>query len=389
MSSDPTSPCAAPAPGGNAPAAVQPADDLARRRRFVKVISHDMRQPFQAMRLFLHLLENSLAAGPQADLAAKLARSLDAAEGQMNALMEMSALDAGMIEPNAIEFPLQTLFDRLADDLEAQAERSNTRLRVVPTRLKVSADPGLLDRVLRHLAGNALRFGAGSAVLIGARRRGSRVQLEVRDAGPGIAAADQARLFEEFERGTAPPGDGSQGLGLGLPIVRRTIELMGHRLALHSAPGRGTRVVIELPMPGAAVAPAPAPKPSPAAAPRRVVAVLEDEALQLAALKAMLEDWGHRAIGAPDCDRLLAELQREHAAPQLLITDFHLPGGSTGLDSIARLREAFGLPIPALLLTGDAGAAGDGLPGGVTVEAKPVMPGRLRKRVQKLLDGDR
>ena len=389
MSSDPTSPCAAPAPGGNAPAAVQPADDLARRRRFVKVISHDMRQPFQAMRLFLHLLENSLAAGPQADLAAKLARSLDAAEGQMNALMEMSALDAGMIEPNAIEFPLQTLFDRLADDLEAQAERSNTRLRVVPTRLKVSADPGLLDRVLRHLAGNALRFGAGSAVLIGARRRGSRVQLEVRDAGPGIAAADQARLFEEFERGTAPPGDGSQGLGLGLPIVRRTIELMGHRLALHSAPGRGTRVVIELPMPGAAVAPAPAPKPSPAAAPRRVVAVLEDEALQLAALKAMLEDWGHRAIGAPDCDRLLAELQREHAAPQLLITDFHLPGGSTGLDSIGRLREAFGLPIPALLLTGDAGAAGDGLPGGVTVEAKPVMPGRLRKRVQKLLDGDR
>ena len=369
------------------PSAAAAADDLARRRRFVKVISHDMRQPFQAMRLFLHLLENSLAAGPQAELAAKLARSLDAAEGQMNALMEMSALDAGMVEPKAIEFPLQILFDRLADDLESQAERSNTRLRVVPTRLKVHADPGLLDRVLRHLASNALRFGAGTSVLIGARRRGNRIHLEVRDAGPGIAAADKARLFEEFERGAAPPADGMQGLGLGLPIVRRTVNLMGDRLALHSAPGRGTRVVIELPMPGAPAAVAPAPKPAMSAAPRRVVAVLEDEALQLAALKAMLEDWGHRAIGAPDCSRLLAELQHQDAAPHLLITDFHLPGGSTGLDSIARLRETFGTPIPALLLTGDAGAARDGLPDGVTVEAKPVMPGRLKKHVQKLLDG--
>lgn len=363
------------------------AAELARRRRFVKVISHDMRQPFQAMRLFLHLLENSLAEGPQTQLAVKLGHSLDAAEGQMNALMEISALDAGMVEPRAIDFPLQTLFDRLADDLETQAARSNTRLRVVPTRLRVSTDPGLLDRVLRHLAGNALRFAAGSAVLVGARRRGASVQLEVRDAGPGIAEGDLARLFEEFERGAAPPADGMQGLGLGLPIVRRTVDLMGHRMALHSAPGRGTRAIIAVPLPGAP--PRAAAPPAAAASParRRVVAVLEDEALQLAALQAMLEDWGHHAVGALDCARLLGELQRQNATPQLIITDFHLPGGATGLGSIARLRETFGTAIPALLLTGDAGAVGDGLPADVAVETKPVMPGRLKRHVQKLLDG--
>ncbi|ACJ00823.1 ATP-binding protein [Rhodospirillum centenum] len=362
------------------------------KSRFLAAASHDLRQPFQAMRLFLHLLESRLEDATQIDLAHKLGESLDSGETLLNALLELSALEAATVTPSLATVPVAPMLRRLAQEFAPQAAVKGLRLRVVPASVDIRSDPVLLDRMLRNLLSNAVRNTAGGGLLLGARRQDGHLRLEVWDTGSGIPAEKQQAIFEEFVQLDDGPRDRRQGLGLGLAIVQRTAQLLGHRVGVRSVPGKGSCFSVTVPV-AAAVAPAAGGGGDGEAQDGSrgiVVAVAEDDRLQLAALEAMLTDWGLRPVAAPDAPGLLAALERLGRAPELVISDYRLPGGGLGTDLIAQVRTRFGAAVPGMLLTGDthpdlleqAGRLG------IAIEHKPIHPNRLRRTIEAAIGTD-
>ncbi|WP_148293540.1 HAMP domain-containing sensor histidine kinase, partial [Azospirillum sp. B4] len=330
------------------------------KSRFLAAASHDLRQPFQAMRLFLHLLETRLTDDGQRDLANKLTESLDATEDLLNALVQISALEAATVTPTPTRFALSPVLERLAGEFRPLAAANGVALRCVPTTAQVNSDPVLIDRMVRNLIVNAVRHTRKGGILIGCRRRGTTVQLQVWDTGCGIPADQLPFIFDEFYRGDTAAGtptaqakggqnkrDASHGLGLGLAIVRKTATLLGLTVTVVSTPNRGSGFTITLPLaepmrPPAPrpvlvtetrpavpqqTAPAPAEPPAPVAEPVAdkpagvLVALLEDDPLQLAALEAMVEDWGWMPLAAATPEALFEGLGKAGGPPRLLISD--------------------------------------------------------------------
>ncbi|SNS37581.1 MULTISPECIES: hybrid sensor histidine kinase/response regulator [unclassified Azospirillum] len=362
------------------------ADPQAAAALFAKA-NHDLRQPFQAMRLFLHLLESRAADPRQGELIQRLGDAVESAAHQVSSLLDLSVLQAGTAKLSPGPVPLGPLLARLVEEHQEQAASLDVRLRHVPSELTVQSDGMMLDRLLRQLLGNALRHaGRGGKVLLAARRRGHLAALEVWDSGPGIAPDDQERIFQPFVQ-LEEAGQGRRGLGLGLAIVQRGAQALGHRVTLESAPGKGCRFSLLANRHGMAPpSPAPAAESLPEAP---LVAVLEDDRLQLAALEMLLQEWGYRtAVGGSQ-----TELQGELAGrqPDLIITDLHLPGGQSGPDLVQALRARYGSAVPALLLTGDgtAEARRKAEAAGMALLGKPAMPARLRRAVEQALGTSR
>ncbi|NDY93009.1 ATP-binding protein [Ideonella livida] len=384
------------------------------KTRFLAAASHDLRQPMHTIGLLVGVLRSRLAAleaaggGESATaqvqtLVGRLGTSVEAMERLFNSLLDISRLDAGLVQPRLETFALHELLQRLASQFEPQAQAARLRLRVAPCCALVRSDLALLERCLVNLLGNALRYTpAGGQVLLGARRRGDGLAVQVLDTGPGVAPADQARIFEEFvrlgtpEAGTTQAG-GSQGLGLGLAIVQRTAELLGHRLSLRSTPGRGACFELLLPRVQAhEVLPAgPALTPSVDRLRGAFVLVVDDDADNRQALEVLCQRWGALVACAGSANAALAELDRHLRPPDLVVTDLQLgpraqPGlaaETDGLSLLPRLREATGEDTPALLLTADTSAttAARALALGVPVLHKPVGADRLLETLCLLL----
>jgi CheY-like chemotaxis protein/anti-sigma regulatory factor (Ser/Thr protein kinase) len=347
--------------------------------------AHDLRQPFQAMRLFLHLLEARLDSAETLELAGKLSRSLQAGEAQIAALLDYAQLQAMPEAPATEEIALQPLLLRLGDEFGATAAEAGLRLRLVATSARTRSDARLLERALRALVANALAYTARGGVVIGVRRRGPQLRIEVRDSGRGVPEALRASLLQPFVRGPASR-DGQQGLGLGLAIAERATALLGHRLGFTTTAERGSCFWIEVPA-MAAQRTAPPASPAAIAVPAdRIVAVAEDDALQLAALCSMLREWGWDPVAARSARQVMAELERRGNPPQLIITDYRLQGGKSGADLIAGIRTAFGGTIPALVLTGQSNADLDQAvsAGRLELITKPFNPLRLRQKLDAL-----
>ncbi|QJE73781.1 HAMP domain-containing histidine kinase [Aerophototrophica crusticola] len=228
--------------------------------RLLAAASHDLRQPFQAMRLFLHLLEGRLSAPKDLELAQRLEEALEAGAGQVNALLDLATLEAGTAKVSLGAVPLGPLLSRLVEEFTPQAAAKGITLRLVATRAAVRSDPVLLEKMLRPLLDNAIRFGTGDKVLVGARRRGAVVEAQVLDQGPGIPAERQDAVFQPFIRGDDRGKDRKGGLGLGLAIVRRTGDLLGHATGVRTVPGRGACFFVGLALDG--VVPAAGPEPA-------------------------------------------------------------------------------------------------------------------------------
>ncbi|HYD30581.1 MAG TPA: PAS domain-containing sensor histidine kinase, partial [Azospirillaceae bacterium] len=210
------------------------------KSRFFAAASHDLRQPFQAMRLFLHLLETRLTEPQQMELAAKLGDSLRAGEGLLNALLDISSLEAATVKPSVVSFPIQDLLRRLADEFAPQAAAKGLEWRTVACSQRISSDPTLLERMVRNLLANAVRYTQKGGILLGCRPCPSGVRIEVLDTGPGIPADKTTLIFEEFHQLDNAARDRTQGLGLGLAIVQRTGHLLGHKVDVRSRPGKGS-----------------------------------------------------------------------------------------------------------------------------------------------------
>jgi CheY-like chemotaxis protein/anti-sigma regulatory factor (Ser/Thr protein kinase) len=314
-----------------------------------------LRQPVVAIGLLLGLARERV---PAPDVRRLLDRAQDAAralEDLLRGLLDLSRLDTDAAAPQLQPVSLQAVFDAIAAHERPTAQAKGLRLRFVPTRLSVLSDPLLLEQVLRNLVGNALRYTDRGGVLVAARPGALGVRLQVWDTGRGIAPADQQRVFETFVQLDNPGRDRSQGQGLGLAIVRRGVDLLGHPLVLRSVQGRGSCFTITLPTAPNEAGPAEA-----AAAPAMPLAgrhiwLLDDDPAVREALAERLEAWGasvRRHARLADLDRSLAEsLAEALPAPDWLLTDHRLPDGD-GLQAIARLRAGLG-PVPVLLITGD------------------------------------
>lgn len=218
------------------------------KSRFLAAASHDLRQPFQAMSLFHHILTDMLHDPKQKEIAAKLGDALTAGNALLATLLDISTLEIGSVQPKLAAFPVQNLVDRLGNEFAAQAASRGLSFRLAVNSAMVCSDPVLLERMIRNLLVNALRYTRTGGILLGCRRRGDRLRIEVIDTGPGIPPDQLERIFEEFFRCDTDRRENSAGLGLGLAIVRRMSEILHHPVTVRSRVGRGTMFAISVPL---------------------------------------------------------------------------------------------------------------------------------------------
>ena len=367
------------------------------KSRFLAAASHDLRQPVHAVNLFLGLLTNERLSRHGRYLVDNIASAM-AAMGQLfDALLNLSRLDAGVIETRVEAFALHPLLERLRAEYAPQAGEKGIALRVRACAVSVRSDPVLLERILRNLISNAITHTAGGRVLIGCRRAGGSVRIEVWDNGPGIPKPEQERVFWEFHQLGNPERDRSKGLGLGLAIVRRTARLLGHELSLRSREGRGTVFAVTVPVAEPVATERPTPTPAPAQPPLvpsgdglqgSLVLLVDDDAQNLAGLSMLFESWGCRVIAATSGDALLERVLPLTERPALIVSDYRLRDHETGIHVIERLREEYNDPdLPALLVSGDTDPArlSEAAARRVPLLHKPVQVQALRERVAGLL----
>ncbi len=218
------------------------------KTKFLTAASHDLRQPAQSLTLFTDLLAAKLAGHPDATIVEHLQRSVDALRLLLDGILDLSRMDAGLVVPLARPFAIAPLLAQLGIEYEARARQAGLRLRARPCNARVVSDPLLLERILRNLLENALRYTRRGGILLGCRRRGDRLRIEVWDSGIGLAPEQMDNIFEEFYQAGNPERDRAKGLGLGLAIVERLARLLDHHVTVSSREGRGSRFAVTVPL---------------------------------------------------------------------------------------------------------------------------------------------
>jgi Na+/proline symporter/signal transduction histidine kinase len=359
------------------------------KSRFLAAASHDLLQPLNAARLFTSALRQHPGLDAEAaQLAERIDASFRAAEDLLDALLDVSRLDAGRYQPEPSSVALADLFESLQAQFAVVAAQRGLRLRVVPTRLAVRSDPQLLRRVLQNFLSNALRYTRAGGVLLGARRAGEEVRIEVWDTGPGIAPEQRERIFDEFQRLDRPSPWGEKGLGLGLSICDRIAGMLGHRLDLHSRVGHGSGFSITVPRSAAAPVRRPRLRVGGGGGNEQLplsVLCLDNDAAILDGMQALLRRWGVECRVAQDLAQMRAELAR--GPVDLILADYHLADDLDGLQALERLRVQLGALPPVAMITADGSselkqrARALGYP----LLHKPVRPAALRALLTSLL----
>jgi CheY-like chemotaxis protein len=356
------------------------------KTQFFAAASHDLRQPLHAMGLFAAALSDRVHDPEVQQVVHSINASVDALEGLFNELLDISKIDAGVIKPALSHFALAPLLERLRMDFEPEAFERRLVLRVVPTRLFVHSDPVLLERILRNLIANALRYTWQGGVVVGARRRGREASIEVWDTGVGIEPEERQRVFEEFYQIGNPERNSRKGLGLGLSIVKRLTTLLDAPLAMSSVRGRGSVFRVRVPLgrqPEAGPAAARASRVAPGGLTDRVIVVVEDEPAVLQGMEVLLKGWGATVVACSAVPELLERIAALEDAPDLIIADYRLREGGVGTDAIKALRTRFDCAIPAIIVSGSTTPAH--LDEARAMDAhlllKPVMPAKLRSLI--------
>lgn len=356
--------------------------------RFVAAAVHDLLQPLNAARMLLGALRERLA-GDERALAERVDQSLEAQDDLLASLLELSRLDTGALQPKIESVPLSPLFSGLAAQFGVVAQARGLRLRVVDTRLSVRSDALLLRRALQNLLSNALQYTRNGGVLLGCRREGPHVRIEVWDTGIGIAESKQAAIFEEFRRLDSGIDRDKRNAGLGLSIVDRIAKLLGHEITLRSTPGRGSVFSLRVPLAEGESMPRPTPSrmgdalTSPLS--DSVIWVIDDDRDSRDALRTLLENWGCRTHLARDRDSALA-LRDMHPRPDLLLVDYQL-GETLCTDLLPELVATWTSAPPIIVISGlrEAGLRERLLASGLQFLPKPVAPAALRALLSHLL----
>ncbi|WP_281262059.1 PAS domain-containing hybrid sensor histidine kinase/response regulator [Azospirillum thermophilum] len=400
------------------------------KSKFLAAASHDLRQPVQSLYLFAAALGDRLQGHPGQGLLDNMRQGLDTLKGLLDGLLDISRLESGKITAAPVDIRLNLLLGRLVAEYAPRAQQKGLELRAIPTRAWVRSDPAHLERILRNLLENALRYTPRGRILIGCRRRGDAVRVEVWDSGLGIPADRLCDIFEEFTQ----LGDrNGRGLGLGLAIVRRLSRLLDHPIGVHSQEGKGSVFSVTLPrvtaaspaaatstrpaaamlaasafaeppcrpVPGAITPPGPgSPAVARGIAPRAavngaavtgavandgaakdLVLVIDDEAIILLGLKAMLEGWGYDVLTARSGDQALERLRADGRRPRLVLADYQLQQGRTGPEALVAVQGLVGTDVPGIILTGDTAPErlAEAERNGFRILHKPVFPNELRR----------
>jgi len=362
----------------------------AAKSRFLATASHDLRQPMHALGLFVESLRADLH-GPEwaRDRLDRIQSSVVWLEQMFDALLDISLLDADVIEKKVQDFPVQTLLTRLNTQFSRFAVDRGLRYSVVASSAWVRSDPALLDRVLQNLVSNAIKYTNAGGVVLGCRRHANALSIEIWDSGLGIGPAHQAEIFQEFVQLENPEHDRSKGLGLGLAIVKRIANRLGHPVRLRSVLGRGSVFAVEVPY-GEAVQGGNVPLAikdaiDPFAGVR--VAVIDDEPEVVEATTLLLESWGCAVVGAGSEAEMLELLGRDTRAPDFLICDYRLRYGQDGLSAIRNVRAATGKSLPAVLISGDIAPehTEKARASGIDMLKKPLAAATLRQAMRNLL----
>jgi PAS domain S-box-containing protein len=353
------------------------------KSRFLAAIGHDLLQPLHAAQLFTDALLEQLPDASRRVAAQRIRGALDSTGDLLSGLLDMSRLEAGGLVPQSCTFPLSDVLAPLASEFRALAAERGLVFRDPPTRLWVRTDPQLLRRVLQNFLANAVRYTDRGGILLGVRRIGGEVRIEVHDTGPGIPESQQRTIFQEFRRGDGAAG---QGLGLGLAIADRIAHLLAAPLTLRSKPGRGTVFALTLPSATpSASSQAPQTMVDAGALDGLRVLIVDNDPQALQALHALLESWRCRVVAVADGDAAAACLDAGEGG-DLWLFDYHLDDGDTGTTLRARLAERFGAR-PTLILSADD--SGDvrriALEYGLGLLPKPVKALALKSMLRRLL----
>ena len=357
------------------------------KSKFLAAASHDLRQPVQSLMLLMEVLSSRVSDGMSRNVLGTMERALGALKMLLDGLLDVSRLEAGAVVPEVEVFPLSEVMERVAANSRPVAVQKGLILHIVPCSTHVRSDPMLLGRILQNLVENALRYTDKGRILIGCRRRGEALRIEVWDTGIGIPADQQEDIFQEFVQVGNASRNRDQGLGLGLAVVRRLSVMLGHQVTVRSTPGEGSVFAVEVP-----VADPPAVKPLPAPYSSRpafatTVLVIEDDPIVREGLRAMLSEWGYTVLAAESCTEAL-DLANRGPAPDLIVADYRLREGRTGTEAIREVRLALGRILPGILVTGDTAPARtqEAEAGNFRVMHKPVIAADLRRAVAEALE---
>ncbi|MEZ2299379.1 hybrid sensor histidine kinase/response regulator [Variovorax sp. RCC_210] len=376
------------------------------KTRFLAAASHDLRQPLHAVALFGAALQNALHSHPERQNAERLMRAVHALGNSLDTMLDVSRLDAGVVTPDIQPVSLGAVLVSLNHVFLARADQAGLQLRIRASAVWVRTDPQLLQRMLSNLVDNALKYTVRGGVVVRVRTRGERVWVEVRDTGIGIAPEQLDRIFEEFYQVNNSERDRAHGLGIGLSIVQRLARLLAHPVQVQSRVGRGTRFRVQMP---AACAPTAMPVDAPAGASAlrmwgyrvparssppvssRRVLLIDDEAEIRQAMTGLLRSYAFDVQAVADEAAVAMALSEAETAGrpfELLLCDYRLSNGGSGLDAGLRLRWRNGVRLPLLLITGETGP--DRLQrmreSGVPVLFKPVDAGRLLDAIDMALE---
>jgi two-component system, sensor histidine kinase len=362
------------------------------KTQFFTAASHDLRQPLHAMGLFAEALRQRVHEPEVAHLVNSINESVDALEGLFSELLDITRIDSGTIEVHAQHFEIGDILRKLRLHFEPSAFEKGLSLRLRGGKHVAHADPLLVERIVRNLVSNAIRYTNDGSVLVSCRKRGDRLLLQVWDTGVGIRESEQTRVFDEFyqvpnTQRVSP--DQRKGLGLGLAIVKRLADLMHAPLAMRSQPGRGTVFTLELPLGKAPRAPAAAALgkgPVGITLAGRRIVIVEDEPAVRAGLEVLLAGWGAQIDSFDSVSASRAWAERSDpllVKPDLLIVDYRLEDGLNGVDAIKALRARFGPATPAILVTGSTmtGHDREAQEHDFHLLIKPVVPNKLRAMI--------
>jgi signal transduction histidine kinase/CheY-like chemotaxis protein len=349
------------------------------KSRFLAAASHDLRQPLHALGLYAATLDERVTDPQNRALVENINRSIAALEDLFNALLDISRLDAGIVEPHIEPLRIAGVLERLSNDYAPQAAAKQLAWSCDADDVAVLTDAALVETVLRNLIGNAIRYTEQGGVAVRCAASDKDARITITDTGIGIPPEHHKDAFTEFFQLHNPERDRTKGLGLGLAIVRRVTALLGHNLEFDSKPGRGTIFAITLPR-----APADAPVRDNnaeaamelAATPMRIL-VIDDEMLVRDAMTTLLTGWGYTVMAAGSAEEAIGVAAER---PDVIIADYRLRDGKTGAEAIQQFHTRWDKDIPALIVTGDTAPERlrDAQATGFTLLHKPVVPAKLR-----------
>lgn len=328
------------------------------KSRFLAAASHDLRQPLQSMAILQRLLNEQGRSAEGMRLAHLMDQTLNSMTAMLDSILDVNRINSGTVQPDMRPVSIGPLMHRLADEFAPQCSARNLKMRFVPCGTRIYTDPQLLEQVLRNLLSNALKYTPKGGILVGCRRSGDALKIVVCDSGIGISAAECKSIFDPYRQGEKAVAFAGHGLGLGLSIVQRLVQLMDHKISVKSTPGKGSAFTISVPIvnspPEMETAVQGQANSAVATLQTGRILLVEDEEPLRQLLAEVLEKQGHTVISKFDAQQALDWILSDVKPPDLLLTDMSLRGSRSGLNLAQELLDLLGDTVPTVILTGDS-----------------------------------